>query len=409
MLTGRRIVLGVTGGIAAYRAAELVRLYVKAGAEVQVVMTDAARQFVTPLTFQTLSGNPVHYELFNLIQERDIGHIALADRAELLVVAPATANLVGKVAAGLADDLLTTTILATRAPVLLAPAMNSNMWGNPIYQQNQARLAAAGFHFVDPVVGLLACGWEGQGKMAEPATIFETSVRLLSPQDLAGETLLITAGPTREELDPVRFLSNYSSGKMGYAIARAARRRGARVLLVSGPTALEPPAGVEYCAVTSAEQMRQAVLERVAESSVIIKAAAVADYRPTGRVGQKIKKHDGPLPTLELEQTPDILAELGGIKAQRLLVGFAAETERLLEHARRKLEAKNLDLIVANDVSAADAGFEVDTNRVTLMYRSGRVEEWSLLDKLALAHRLLDRIRALRRGESLPEPGGGGQ
>lgn len=409
MLTGRRIVLGVTGGIAAYRAAELVRWYVKAGAEVQVVMTDAARQFVTPLTFQTLSGNPVHYELFNLIQERDIGHIALADRAELLVVAPATANLVGKVAGGLADDLLTTTILATRAPVLLAPAMNSNMWANPLYQQNQARLAAAGFHFVDPVVGLLACGWEGQGKMAEPATIFEESVRLLSPQDLAGETLLITAGPTREELDPVRFLSNYSSGKMGYAIARAARRRGARVLLVSGPTALEPPVGVEYCAVTSAEQMRQAVLERLAESSVIVKAAAVADYRPTGRVGQKIKKHDGPLPTLGLEQTPDILAELGGMKAQRLLVGFAAETEQVLEHARRKLEAKNLDLIVANDVSAADAGFEVDTNRVTLLYRGGRVEEWLLLDKLAVAHRLLDRIRALRRGEPLPEPGCAGQ
>jgi len=255
MIRGKVVVLGVSGGIAVYKAAELTRLLIKAGAEVHVVMTRAACEFVTPLTFQTLSGNPVHTELFNLYQEKEIGHITLADRADLLVVAPATANLVGKVAAGIADDLLTTTLMATKAPVLFAPAMNVNMWENPIYQANQARLAGLGYHFLEPVSGLLACGWEGKGKLPEPEAIFARCEQLLSPQDLAGMRLLVTAGPTREELDPVRYLSNHSSGKMGYAVAQVAARRGAEVTLVSGPTCLAPPAGVNLVRVTSAAEM----------------------------------------------------------------------------------------------------------------------------------------------------------
>ncbi len=397
MLKDKTILLGVTGGIAAYKAVELLRLFVKAGAEVFVVMTASAREFVTPLTFQTLSGNPVHTELFNLYQEREIGHISLADRADLVVVAPATANLIGKVANGLADDLLSTALMATKAPVLFVPAMNVNMFENPIYQMNQQKLEGLGYHFLEPATGFLACGWEGKGKMPEPARIFEETLALLTPQDLAGETVLVTAGPTREELDPVRYLSNYSSGKMGYAIARAARRRGARVILVSGPTALAAPVGVELVPVTSARGMREAVLERLEETTVVIKAAAVADYRPAMRAEQKIKKGlEGSL-ILPLEKNPDILAELGKLKGNRLLVGFAAETADLLENARKKLTEKNLDLIVANDVSRVDAGFDVDTNAVRLLFRDGSGEELPLLGKDEVADQLLDRVARLLR------------
>lgn len=398
MLTGKQIVVGVTGGIAAYRAAELVRLYVKAGAQVHVIMTVAATEFVTPLTFQTLSGNPVHIELFNLISEREIGHIALADRADALVVAPCTANLVGKVAAGLADDLLTTTIMATKAPVLFVPAMNSNMWENPIYQKNQACLADLGYKFVEPVSGLLACGWQGKGKMAEPEVVFEETLRLLTPQDLTGETVLVTAGPTREELDPVRYLSNYSSGKMGYAIARAARQRGARVILVSGPTSLAPPVGVQLHKVVSAEQMRQAVLEHLPVCTVVIKSAAVADYRPVERAVQKIKKGGEDCLQLSLVKNPDILAEIGKAKKNQLVIGFAAETHDLEAHALRKLQSKNLDLIVANDVSCPQAGFDVDTNLVRLFYRNGKTEQWPLMSKVEVADRLLECVARLRSG-----------
>jgi phosphopantothenoylcysteine decarboxylase/phosphopantothenate--cysteine ligase len=396
MLTGKQIVVGVTGGIAAYRAAELVRLYVKAGAQVHVIMTAAATEFVTPLTFQTLSGNPVHIELFNLISEREIGHIALADRADVLVVAPCTANLVGKVAAGLADDLLTTTIMATKAPVLFVPAMNSNMWENPIYQQNQGRLAELGYQFVEPVSGLLACGWQGKGKMAEPEVVFEETLRLVTPQDMAGETILVTAGPTREELDPVRYLSNYSSGKMGYAIARAARQRGAEVILVSGPTALAPPAGVRLHKVVSAEQMRLAVLEHLPACTVVIKSAAVADYRPAERAVQKIKKGGEDCLQLSLVKNPDILAEIGKAKKGQLVIGFAAETQDLEAHALRKLESKDLDLIVANDVTCPQAGFDVDTNLVRLFYRNGKTEQWPLMSKAEVSDRLLDCVACLR-------------
>lgn len=404
MLSGKTIVLGVTGGIAAYKAAELLRLYVKAGAEVQVVMTRSAQEFMTPLTFQTLSGNPVHTELFSLVQEQEIGHISLADRADLCVVAPATANLIGKVAGGLADDLLTTTLMATRAPVLFAPAMNVNMWENPLYRQNQAKLEGLGYHFVEPATGFLACGWEGKGKLPDPETIFEASLPLLMKSDLAGETLLVTAGPTREEIDPVRYLSNHSSGKMGYAVARAGMQRGARVILVSGPTALPPPVGVELQRVTSAAEMRQAVLSAFPEATIVVKAAAVADYRPAKRAGAKIKKGTGEGMTLELVANPDILAELGRLKTRQLLVGFAAETADLLDNAAKKLAAKHLDLIVANDVTQEGAGFDVDTNIVRLLYADGRIESLPLLSKERVAHALLDHLVALRRGTVVPSP-----
>jgi len=396
MLRDKTIILGVSGGIAVYKAAELLRLYVKAGANVHVIMTRAAQEFVTPLTFQTLSGNPVHSELFNLIQEQEIGHISLADRADLIVVAPATANVIGKVASGIADDLLTTTLMASKAPVLFAPAMNVNMWENPLYRQNQEKLEQHGYRFVEPATGFLACGWEGKGKLPEPQTIFEESLVLLFAGDLDGETVLVTAGPTREELDPVRYLSNYSSGKMGYALARAARARGARVILVSGPTALTPPAGVETIQVKSATDMHQAVMKRVAEATIVIKAAAVADYRPVARASAKVKKKGEGL-TLELVPNPDILADLGRLPAAPLLVGFAAETEDLAVNAAKKLAAKNLDLIVANDVTAPGAGFDADTNIVRLFYRDGREEALPQERKERLAHQLLDRIVVLAR------------
>lgn len=397
MLHGKKIVLGVTGGIAVYKAAELVRLFVKAEAEVFVVMSRSAQEFVTPLTFQTLSGNPVHTELFSLLQERDIGHISLADRADAFVVAPATANLIGRVAGGLADDLLTTTIMATKAPVLFVPAMNVNMWENSLYRDNQTKLEKHGYRFMEPARGFLACGWEGKGKLPDPAAIVEETRALLSPQDLASETVLISAGPTREEIDPVRYISNYSSGKMGYALARTARRRGARVILVSGPTALEPPEGVDYVAVTSARQMHAAMLDRLEQSTMIIKAAAVADYRPAQASAQKIKKAQQAELTLPLHKNPDILSELGRLKEKRILVGFAAETADLVKNARHKLEEKNLDLIVANDVSAEGAGFDVDTNIVRLLGRDGSEEQWPQLSKEAVAGRILDRILALKR------------
>ena len=395
MYRGKQILLGVTGGIAAYKAVELLRLLVKAGADVQVVMTRHAMEFVGPLTFQTLSGNPVHTELFNLIQEREIGHISLADRADLCIVAPATANAIGKLANGIADDLLTTTLLATKAPVLLVPAMNVNMWENPLYQDNQARLAAHGYHFMTPVCGELACGWQGQGKLPEPAAIFDYAEDLVGTRELAGRTVLVTAGPTREEFDPVRYLSNHSTGLMGYAIARAARNRGARVILISGPVELAPPEKVELVAVTSAREMYAAVLERCDSADVIIKAAAVADFRPAARVADKLKKGAAPTMTLELERNPDILAELGARRLRAVLVGFAAETGNLLVNARKKLAEKGADLIVANDITAPGAGFGSATNIVQFVERSGQVTELPCLAKEEVAARLLERVQAL--------------
>lgn len=391
MLKNRQVVLGVTGGIAAYKAVELLRLLTKAGADVHVIMTRAAQEFVTPLTFQTLSANPVHTELFNLIAEREIGHITLADRAELCIIAPATANVIGKIASGIADDMLTTTIMATKAPVLIAPAMNVNMYTNPLYKDNEERLRLYKYLFVPPEKGALACGWEGDGKLAAPETIFEAAVAALSRHDLSGQTILVTAGPTREEIDPVRFISNHSSGKMGYALARAAQHRGARVILVSGPVNMTPPCGVELVAVESAIEMQKAVMERVSECTAIIKAAAVADYRPAERSGAKIKKNSADI-SIQLVKTPDILAELGTLHNGPFLVGFAAETGNLNEFATKKLREKNVDMIVANDVSQPDAGFNVDTNRARLFFRDGSVTECALMSKDDLAHVILDHV-----------------
>jgi phosphopantothenoylcysteine decarboxylase/phosphopantothenate--cysteine ligase len=393
MLKDKQVILGVTGGIAAYKAVELLRLLTKAGADVHVIMTRSAQEFIAPLTFQTLSANPVHTELFNLIAEREIGHIALADRADLCVVAPATANVIGKIAAGIADDMLTTTIMATKAPVLIAPAMNVNMFTNPIYRDNEDKLRHYGYLFVPPETGALACGWEGEGKLAAPESIFEAAVAALSPKDLLGQTVMVTAGPTREEIDPVRFISNHSSGKMGYALAKGAQRRGARVILVSGPANLTPPYGVELMLVESACEMQAAVMEQAGDCTAIIKAAAVADYRPRERSGEKIKKKDAEL-SLELVKTPDILAGLGALEKRPLLVGFAAETGNLDEFAARKLKEKNADIIVANDVSQPDAGFNVDTNRARLLFRDGRNLEYPLMSKEALAAVILDHIAA---------------
>ncbi len=392
MLQGKCVVLGVTGGIAVYKSVELLRLMVKAGADVHVIMTRSAQEFVTPLTFQTLSGNPVHTDLFSLIQEQDIGHISLADRADLFLIAPATANIIGKVAHGIADDLLSTTVMATRAKVLFVPAMNTNMWENPLYRQNQGHLEELGYHFLEPVYGDLACGWQGQGKMPDPQVVFNAAHALLGRNDFIGKTFLVTAGPTREEIDPVRFLSNYSSGKMGFAVARAARDRGARVILVTGPVSLADPKGIETIHVTSAREMHLEVMSKAAGADVVIKAAAVADFRPLERGKQKTKKGEAETAAIALQRNPDILAELGRQKGSRILVGFAAETEELLQHAREKLQNKNLDMIVANDVTEQGAGFDGETNIVRFLTADGEIEELPLMTKDEVAESLLDRI-----------------
>ena len=395
-MSGKTIVLGVTGGIAAYKSVDVLRLLTKAGADVHVIMTSGAMEFVAPLTFQTLSMNPVSTSLFNLISEREIGHITLADRAELILIAPATANIVGKLANGIADDMLTTTVMATKAPVLIAPAMNVNMYQSSAYKENEAKLKGRGVLFVEPARGLLACGWEGEGKLQEPQVIFEEALVALTPKDLAGEKVLVTAGPTREEIDPIRFISNYSSGKMGYAIARAARRRGAEVELVSGPTSLDEPYGIVVTPVVSAREMRDAVLAKATVSTMIIKAAAVADYRPAHREDVKVKK-TAAAKVLELVRNPDILEELGKVGGDRILVGFAAETGDLLQNAGKKLVGKGLDMVVANDVSQAGAGFNIDTNIVKLLFRGGRVEELPLMGKEELADVILDSLVAMRK------------
>ncbi len=391
MLQGKTVVLGVSGGIAVYKAVELLRLLIKVQAEVHVVMTKNACEFVTPLTFQTLSHNPVHTDLFDLYQEQEIGHISLAERADLFLVAPATANLIGKLANGLADDLLSTSLMATKAPVLLCPAMNTNMYESPGYLRNQQQLVADGYRLLEPISGDLACGWQGKGKLPDPQQIFETACKLLVPGDLVGVRLLVTAGPTREEIDPVRYLSNHSSGKMGYAIARSAATRGAEVTLISGPVALNEPAGVTTLQVGSALEMQLAVDERYAESDVVIKAAAVADYRPLQKAQQKIKKSSAEF-CLQLKRNPDLLAELGKRKKKQILIGFAAETENLLENATAKMQKKNLDMIVANDVTAEGAGFGSETNLVNLLFADGRQEALPLLSKAEVAERLLDRV-----------------
>ncbi|HEU4342783.1 MAG TPA: bifunctional phosphopantothenoylcysteine decarboxylase/phosphopantothenate--cysteine ligase CoaBC [Candidatus Binatia bacterium] len=389
------VVLGVAGGIACYKSVELVRLLVKDGFAVQVIMTRGAMEFVTPLTFQTLSGRPVASETFNLTQESEIGHINLADRADVFVIAPATANVIGKIAAGIADDLLTTVVMATQAPVLIAPAMNIHMYENPVLQENLRKLRRIGYYLMEPAEGYLACGYEGKGRLPDPENILDAIRRLLMKRDLAGEKLLITAGPSREPLDPVRYLSNRSSGKMGYALARAGLRRGAEVVLVSGPTALDPPQGARTIAVTTALEMRRAVMEEFPNCTAVLMAAAVADFRPAQSFTKKIKKGNAPV-ELRLEPNPDILKELGSNKNGKLLVGFAAETEELTSHAAQKLLDKRLDIVVANNVSEEGSGFDLDTNVATILDCQGAVRSLPLMSKEELADQIYDHLLRLK-------------
>ena len=399
-LTGKEIVLGVTGGIAAYKAAEVVSRLRKQGANVHVIMTENARQFITPLTLETLSGNPVVYDTFERPATWEVEHIALAKRAEVFVIAPATANILAKMACGIADDMLSTTVLATKAPVLVAPAMNTGMWTAPATRQNVETLRQRGVHFVGPEAGFLACGDEGSGRMSEPAAIVGAIEAILCPRrDMEGLRVMVTAGGTRERIDPVRYIGNDSSGKMGFALAEAARQRGAEVTLVCGHTTAKRPEGIPVTEVESTCELYDAVLARAAEQDVVIQAAAPADYRPAHPSAQKIKKQAGEGITLELVENPDIAAAVGAAKRPgQTLVGFAAETEHLLDNARRKLDKKNLDMIVANDVSQPGAGFNVDTNMATLLTREGMVE-CPLQSKRDLAERILDEIVALRQAK----------
>ena len=395
MLKGKEIVLGVTGGIAAYKAAEFTRLLVKEGANVHVAMSEHAQEFVTPLTFQTLSGNPVATDLFTLVEDEKIGHVALADLAELIVILPATANIIGKIANGIADDFLSTMVMATKAPVLLAPSMNVNMWEHPSLKRNVQRLVDFGYHFVEPGEGELACHWYGKGRLAELGDVMEKIEDLFSPKDLKGEKILVTSGPTQEPIDPVRYLTNRSSGKMGHALAKVARRRGAEVILLTGPTSLPAPRrDIKVLSVRTAEEMREAVLGQIEGCSVIIKAAAVSDYRPKVISRKKIKKGDSDT-TLALEMTKDILGELGKRKGRRILVGFAAETEDLIANAKKKLLEKNLDLIVVNDVTKPGAGFGEDTNQVKMLFPSGELKDLPMMTKEEVSQIILSEVVTL--------------
>jgi phosphopantothenoylcysteine decarboxylase / phosphopantothenate---cysteine ligase len=393
-----KIALGVTGGVAAYKAAELVRRLQQEHLDVQVIMTRAAREFVTPLTFAAITGMKVIAEMFGAEDaapanvESAIEHIAVAQRIDLLLVAPATADILAQFARGIAGNFLSTLYLATKAPVVVAPAMNVNMWEHPATQENLAILRARGVEVVDPDEGYLACGMTGAGRLAATETIARRVCEVLGlRKDFTGQTILVTAGPTCEDLDPVRFLTNRSSGKMGYALAETAIRRGAHVVLVSGPTDLHPPEGADWVPVRTAQEMRRAVQEHAAEANVVIMAAAVADYRPAAAAPTKIKR-SGERILLELEPTPDILGELGRAQGARVLIGFAAETDRVAENARAKLARKGADMIVANDVTQKDAGFDTDTNIVTLFFRDGREIALPKLTKSEVAQRILDHV-----------------
>lgn len=392
------VVLGVTGGIAVYKACELLRLLQKRGIDVFVVMTQNACRFVAPLTFETLSGHPVAVDTFDRPQTWEVEHIALAKRADLFLIAPTTANIMGKMACGIADDMLSTTVMATRAPVLVAPAMNTGMWENAAVQQNVKTLRARGVEIVAPVSGHLACGDNGAGKLEDVAVIAERACELLfAKKDMEGLRVMVTAGPSREALDPVRYISNRSSGKMGYAIAQAAQKRGAEVTLLSGPVAIEAPQGVKLVPFTTTQELLDRASELAQEQDLLIQAAAPADYRAKEIAPQKIKKQGGEPMTFTLVENPDVAATLGKAKRSgQVFVGFAAETNDVLAHARDKLARKNLDMIVANDVTRPGAGFDVDTNIVTLITKDGQ-EALPMMSKAEVAQRILDRALALRR------------
>ncbi len=393
MMNGKNVVLGITGGIAAYRAAQIAREMTKRGAHVYCILTRNATNFITQQTMETLTGNPAVVDMFARPDKWEVEHIALAKRADVFLVAPASANFIGKVASGVADDMLTTTVMATRAPLLIAPAMNSNMYENPVTQRNMQTLKTLlRAQFIEPKVGLLACNDVGKGHIADDETILEAVERALTPGDLTGKKVLVTAGPTREALDPVRFLTNRSSGRMGYALAEAAARRGAEVTLVSGPVALKCPTGVRREFVESTQDLYCAMERLCREQDVIIQAAAPADYRPAHIAGQKIKKADGEAMELKLVENPDVAAMVGSKKRPgQVLVAFAAETQNLSENAAKKLDKKNVDFIVGNDVTRPGAGFDVDTNIITIFDRSGATE-LPMMKKTEVADKILDHV-----------------
>lgn len=394
-LSGKTIVLGVTGGIAAYKAVEIVSRLRKLKATVHVIMTASAARFVTPLTFQEMSANPVIVSMWGESKQWNVEHIALATMADAFLIAPATANIIGKIASGIADDMLSTTVMATTAPVIFTPAMNTQMFNNPIVQNNITKLKSLGYHFMEPASGSLACGTAGVGRLPEPCDIVTFVAQVFAvQQDLVGKTVLVTAGGTREAIDPVRYIGNRSSGKMGYAIAKAAASRGAQVILISGPTCLPHPPQIFFHQVESAVEMRREVLKYFATCDIVIKAAAVADYRPSVVAPQKIKKSDADF-VLEFTKNPDILRELGQLKDKQILVGFAAETQNVVAYATKKLQEKNLDMIVANDVTALGAGFNVDTNIAKLLFRDGAVIDLPQMTKELLAGCILDYVRKL--------------
>lgn len=399
VLQGKSVVLCITGSIAAYKAADLVSHLRKQGAEVYVIMTKAACEFITPLTLETMSVHPVVSDMFARAVTWEVEHIALAKRADVFVIAPASANIIAKAAHGIADDMATTTLLATRAPLVIAPAMNTGMYDNPVVQNNIAELKARGAIFVEPAEGLLACGDVGRGKLADIPTIGQAIADAVTKQDCDGLSVLVTAGPTREALDPVRFLSNHSTGKMGYALAARARARGANVTLVSGPTAIEPPRDVKVVSVTSAREMHTAVMQEVTAQDIVIKAAAVGDYRPASQAEDKIKKSESGL-EIALVRNPDILSDIGQAKRRdQILCGFSMETQDLLQNSQAKLKKKNCDMMVANSLRQEGAGFAGDTNVATLLFRDGHNEKIGLMRKEELADIILDRLLALRRGQ----------
>ncbi len=394
-LRNKEIIIAVTGGIAAYKTCELVRELTKRGASVHVVMTKNATQFVSPLTFQTLSGHPVIHEMFQLFTGPKIGHIALSDIADQMVIVPATANIIGKIANGIADDFLTTMVMATTVPVLFVPSMNTKMWESKIVQMNIQRLKEAGYELMEPGVGDLACGTKGKGRLPPIPDIIEKMEDIFTEKDLSGERVVVTAGPTIEYIDPVRCITNRSSGKMGYAIAKIARRRGAETTLISGETYLPPPrSDINFVKVRTAIEMKEAVMRFFEDATIIIKAAAVADFRCKKESIKKIKKNDEEdLYVLELEKNPDILGDLGKIKGNRILVGFAAETENLVENAYEKLKKKNLDIIVANNVAKEGIGFGSDMNEVTIIDAQGRVKHVPKMSKEEIANIILDSVK----------------
>lgn len=392
MLANRKILLCVSGGIAVYKAVALVSKLSQAGADVKVIMTDSAKQFVQPLTFQVMSRNDVYFDTFDEKDSSVIAHIDLADWADLVIVAPATANIIAKMANGLGDDMVSTVLLAASSPIWVAPAMNVHMYDHPAVKRNIDRLHHDGIRFIEPSEGFLACGYVGKGRLEEPEKITElVAAHFSKNKPLAGKKVVVTAGPTRERIDPVRFLTNFSSGKMGYAMAQAAADLGAETLLISGPVALEVPSGVKRISVESAQDMLEAVLQEYDSADMVIKTAAVADYRPAAIAMQKVKKKDGNS-VIELERTIDILKTLGEMKANQILVGFAAETDHVAQYAKDKLERKNADYIIANDVSAAQAGFDHDTNEVTVYGLGGFEKTFPNLPKTELAHELLALI-----------------